>query len=604
MTKNSKPSMDGYYAAMNWLFENRPHMMKYIASLGAPKNDRRCDRAMVVAGPNLAPRLYANDEFLQEIGPAQAAGVLVHEWRHVLLNHFSETLNPKPNWRYSKVLADSQEVVINDNIELNGYELPEDCVRGDNRGGHFYGYWTTDEAYGPMEEWYLSQQSMNEDNDKNQEDESEDGESGSDGESSDGDGSSDSSNSTSEPGSSEGSSGSGSDSSSQSSSESEGNTSNNDSQGSDSKQSSNNTDSNTSGNADDNASNGTEENSGQSEDDSSTPSEAGNDDSEDTSDDSVLPEDSSLNNCNHGTFIEDENGELREMTDEELQSFIDRLNNIVADAVTDNPMPKDEKPTDSELDEMDQKVAEAIDSTRNGTYSKAGNSAGAAEKVLSGGKLQLGWLKLLQTINPEVGKADGGINAKASYNWARPRRTTSLIKGVNLPSAGAPRDRGIGAKKKPVALIALDFSGSIDRRLALALKDMAQSIPEEHIEARCFTFSIEAIPFDFKSKQNKVASGGTNFSCIEREALKIQAETGDYPYIICLTDGEAWFDDYYFSQNRGHKAEPNQKTLDERWIWVDVLNENDKRAFTGNQVYPQVKRQKNLNALPYDRSKL
>lgn len=587
MATNSKPSMVGYYDAMNWLFENKPHMMDYIASLGAPKNDLRCDRAMVVAGKDMVPRLYANDEFLQNIGPAQAAGVLVHEWRHVLLNHFGEMLNPKPNWTNSNVLADAHEVVINDNIELNGYQLPQDAVRGDNRGGHFYGYWTTEEAYGPMEEWYKSHQANPE---------SQDAESNEDGENSE-EGSGSSSSSTSNSSSSQGSGSAQPSDSSGSGDSSNDETSN--PQSADSEQDSGNSSANES--HDSSSENGENREGAE----GAEAGENASDENPEASKNKDSEKNESLENCNHGAYIEDENGDLREMTEEELQEFIDKLNDLTADAITKSPMPEDEKPTGEMLDKLDSKVAEAIDSDRKQGYSKAGNNNGAVESVLAGGKLSLGWLKLLQRINPDVGKADGGMNAKASYNWARPRRTTSLIRGAMLPSAGDPRGQGIGTKQKPVALIALDFSQSIDRRLAYALKDMAQSIPEEHIEARCITFSTEAVPFDFKAKKNNVASGGTNFKCIELEARKIQAETGEYPYVICLTDGEAWFaDGYYYGDRMKSQYEPTKSQLDERWLWVDVLTEDDGKAFKNLKAYPQVKSQKNLSALPYDRSKL
>ena len=596
MAQNQKPSMEGYYAAMDWLFDHKPHMMEYIASLGAPKNDLRVKRAMVVAGPNYAPRLYANDEFLQKIGPAAAAGVLVHEWRHVLLDHHGEALNPKPAWRYERVLVDTHEAIINDSIELTGYELPDDVIRGANRGGHFYGYWTTDEAYGPMEQWYLEQQSQQDPNQDQQpqpedqkpeyEDEDHHEDSSSEGADSEGSGSGKSGSSDSSAG--------GAASSSDSSSS-----------GEPSDDGENGGDGSSSGGAgedeDDSNSAGADSSSAESSDDSGEGPET------DGSEDSL--DDTDLSTCGHGTYREDENGNLREMDEDELQEFVDNLNQIIADVISKNPMPEDEKPSESDLDRMDQDVAEAIDQSRAQAFSRAGTAASAAEKVLAGGKLHLGWLKLLQKINPEVGREDGGLNAKASYNWARPRRTTSLIRGVHLPTPGAPRDKGAGTKQKPVALIALDFSQSIDRRLANAMKDMAQSIPEQHIEARCITFSTYAVPFDFRAKSNSVASGGTDFSCIEEEARKIQRETGEYPYVICLTDGQAWFEGYGggfngYGYSRSGAAAPTRAQLDRNWLWVDVETEDEALAFRNGKAYAQVLAQKNLSALPYDRSKL
>lgn len=615
MAQNQKPSMDGYYAAINWLHEHRPHMVEYIAALGAPKNDLRCDRAMVVSGPDMKPKLYANDEFLQKIGAAQAAGVLVHEFRHVLLDHFSESRNPKPSWKYPVVVRDAQEATINDSIELTGYELPDDVIRGENRGGEFYGYWTTDEAYGPMEEWYLSQQ-----NPPSQDGDGEDDSEG-EGENESGDQEAESGSDSNAAGS--GAPGSGGSGSSEGESEPSDSEQQDDAGSADGgpQQDGSSTDSSDerSSNSGDDAE-GTPEGNGESAEDSAESSEGedsapsassdgqedgaeeGTDSSDGTQEaDGELPDEhTSSDGCKHGAYIEDENGDLREMEDGELEDFVDKLNETLADVIQSNPMPDDEKPTEDELDSMDQDVAAAVDPSRNGSYSKAGQTASAAEQVLAGGKLHLGWLKLLQRINPDVGKEDGGLNSKASYNWARPRRSTSLIRGVSLPTAGAPRGEGAGTKQKPVALIALDFSASIDRRLAHAMKDMAQSIPEQHIEARCFTFSTEAVPFDFRAQSNSVASGGTDFSCIEHEARKIKQETGEYPYVICLTDGEAWFESYGYQG----AAKPTDAQLASNWLWVDVSTEDDGRAFKGYDTDYRVVAQRNKSALPYDRSKL
>lgn len=585
MAENRNSSIEGYYAAINWFFANNPHMVDYVTSLGAPKSDRRCDRAMVVAGADGVARLYVNDDFLKAIGPAQAAGVLAHEWRHVLLGHLKETANPKKQWSHRLALRDTHEVVINDSLELTGYELPADVVTGEHRGGHFYGYWGTDEAYPLVEEWYLAQNPNAADQDDSEESQQE-GDQGS--------GSSGAAGSSSSQGDSSGQqSSSGGPDGAQSSPEDSSPGSEDPEGSSDPGQNQKSQDDSEDDSSDQK---GAESSSAANTQDSDGTDSDGQSDGAAVEGDSDSEEETGKS-CGHGVFKEGEDGELREMDEHEFNDFIDKLNEAIADAISSKPMPDEEKPSETELDAMDQNVAAAIDPSRNQGFSRAGTAASAAEQILAGGKLSLGWLKLLQRINPEVGKADGGLNAKASYNWARPRRTTSLIRGAMLPSAGDPRGRGAGTKQKPVALIALDFSDSVPRKLARALKDMAQSIPEEHIEARCFTFSTEAIPFDFKAKTSSVAAGGTDFSCIEIEARKIQKETGEYPYVICLTDGEAWF------RTWGDSA-PATHQLADRWLWVDIETEKDEQAFTGRKAYPQVKAQTNKVALPYDRSKL
>lgn len=576
----AEASLEGYHAAIMWFYENRPHMVEYIGAMGTPRNSELCDRAMVVASPTMSPVLYANDEFLQKIGPAEAAGVLAHEWQHILRGHHGERWNPKPEWKYPAVVTDAQEATINDQLEMAGYSLPEDVIRGDNRGGKFYGYWNTAEAYGPMEEWYLSQMKQKpdteagEDKDKTEQvSESEQ----TDGQSSDSKQDSQGSNSSNGSGDSDSSkdSNAGNDAGSDANSSTD-----------------------TEGNSDSSDTASDSDASGSSETDSDSEASSRED----------IQGDSNEDGCVDHNYIEDGKGSIRPMTDDEAKEFSEAMNGVLKEIIEKVAMPDDEKPSEDALDSMDQDIAEAIDPSRKASFTKgAGMFADAAKEVLAGGKLQLGWLKILQKINPEVGKNDGGLNAKASYNWARPRRSTSLIPGVILPTAGDARGVGVGAKSKPTAMFPLDHSGSIDKRLANALRDMAQSIPEELIDARCYTFSTKIVPFYPKSESNKVASGGTDFTCIHLEALAIQKETGEYPYVVCLTDGEAWFESYgyggYGYNSRPRGIEPSKEILDTRWIWVDVLTEKDKFAFHA-KGYPQVLAQKNIMALPYDRSKL
>lgn len=630
---SNQPSMDGYYAAMGWLSDNRPHMVDYIAALGAPRNDLKCDRAMVVMGLSGKPQLYANDEFLQSLTPAEAAGVLVHEWRHVLLNHLGEAAHPKPEWRIPYVLEQAHEALINDSLELTGYSLPDDVVTGARRGGNFYGYWDTDESYGPMEEWFLSQlnqpqpppapEEQDEDKDEqsdssnpgqNDSDKNRDDQEAADSPQQDGGQGKPTQDDSSED-SSEGS---------QSDDPSKGDGSPEDSDGAGSEPS--NAGPQGEPSQDGQSDSGSAQDSAASEGASEGPSDGAKDgqpagdgsaqasdgeqsaDSSSNADDSTSgePQDGQGESCGKRPYREDENGNLQEMTAQEVDDYLDSLKDFLVEVLKGNPMPEDERPSEHELDEMDPDVAEAIDPSRGGDYSKAGVGQSEAEKIVSNGRLNLGWVKLLQKINPAVGKDNGGMNAKSSYNWARTRRSTSLVRGANLPTAGAPRGAGAAGKLRPTALIALDFSQSIDRRLARALSEMAQSIPPEHIDARCITFSTYAVHYDFKSDRNAVASGGTDFSCIELEARKIQKETGNYPYVICLTDGQAWFSSptYDRATGRSEMAEPTDFQLKNNWLWVDVLTEDDERAFKNSTAYEIVRSQPNISALPYDRSKL
>lgn len=299
-----------------------------------------------------------------------------------------------------------------------------------------------------------------------------------------------------------------------------------------------------------------------------------------------------------GLVVDDGDGELRPATPEELQTAVSILN----DALSDVYDPSDDHffdaaPEMEELEDVNPELAKKIreaSGTIGDLDSKGGSSEGdgVVQEILSDERISMEWVKLLEQINPDIGTAGSGANRMALPDWTRRPRVLSAIPNVILPSVGGPRDRdGLGAKIRPIALLALDFSGSIPRTLTNTLQALARSIPDDLIEATCVTFSTYIVDFDYKSDYNKVASGCTDFSPIHVRAMEIaKANGGVYPHVLCFTDGQAEFE----------RESPSQYELDSKWIWVDAHSTAStpvERLFRG--AYAIVKRQKNKTALPY-----
>ena len=279
----------------------------------------------------------------------------------------------------------------------------------------------------------------------------------------------------------------------------------------------------------------------------------------------------------HDSVVIGSDGELRPATPDELSKMNDALVESIIDAL-DEGIDADVLPSQDQLTAGNADVAFAADQQGDQSVSKS-SIAGttAAEELVKADPRKARWAELLTEINPLMNA--GSELAPATYNWARESRLTMPLQGIQLPTLTLDSERGaLVESSTPVVLIALDFSLSIPRELARTLAELARSIPGDLIEPHCVTYSTEYVDFDFRSSTSKCASGGTDFSAIERKAREIEQQSGDYPYVLNLTDGQAGF----------RFESPTQEQLDERWYWIDVFNRKfgrDYRRFMGNKLY-------------------
>ena len=280
----------------------------------------------------------------------------------------------------------------------------------------------------------------------------------------------------------------------------------------------------------------------------------------------------------HDSVVIGSDGELRPATPDELSKMNDALVESIIDAL-DEGIDADVLPSQDQLTAGNADVAFAADQQGDQSVSKS-SIAGttAAEELVKADPRKARWAELLTEINPLM---DAGSElAPATYNWARESRLTMPLQGIQLPTLTLDSERGaLVESSTPVVLIALDFSLSIPRELARTLAELARSIPEGLIEPHCVTYSTEYVDFDFRSETSNTALGGTDFSAIERKARAIEKETGEYPYVLNLTDGQAGF----------RYEAPTSEQLGERWYWIDVLNRRDfgrdRRPFMKNSRY-------------------
>lgn len=489
MAKDSK--LDEYYAGINWLYAHKPHMADYVSALGGPKSveSKAIPTAAVVLTKNKTVELHMNNEFFSGLTDGEKAGVLTHEFHHVLLSHLHEQSNTE-KWPQANILELAHEVVINDYLELAGYELPEDRISGE-KFNDFFAYDTTDEAYQKLL--------------KNAEENPAERDSGSDnsagGESSD--------NNSGAKGSSKGGGG--------------------------------------------------------------------------------QPADSSI--CS-GPLAEGEDGEYRPLTPEEFEELAEALKNAAIAKIKEVKTPDpQELPTEQQISEGDQAMADALNDDSQ-VYSKgAGLDGSEMEQILSDKRLNMNWVNILRMVNKAIGK-DGSMQARGAVNWAHRRRATLGIPNVILPSVGAPVGEGIGAGTAPEVLLALDFSGSVPRSMTSIMASLAKSIPTDKIKPKCITFSTYAVDFDHQADRNSTASGGTDFSSVAKVAEAMAANNrGVYPHVICMTDGEANFS----------SITPKVNELNEKWIWVDITTNDDTKAFRNlSTSYSLMSNQKNKVAIPYD----
>jgi uncharacterized protein with von Willebrand factor type A (vWA) domain len=181
-------------------------------------------------------------------------------------------------------------------------------------------------------------------------------------------------------------------------------------------------------------------------------------------------------------------------------------------------------------------------------------------------------MKLLADICPDILNRKGRMPSRQRPSWHRPRRAlTSLYPEVLLPTAvyrGEKDNRNEEGDRTPHLILALDFSGSIDRRNLDLMKSLALSVPDD-IKVDCCTFSTQFVPYDHRATKNRTASGGTDFSAIEKFVRSVQGDKKKYPSaVVVITDGEAGF-------NSVKPSDEESKS----WLWL-ALSDSNRRTLT------------------------
>jgi predicted metal-dependent peptidase len=256
------------------------------------------------------------------------------------------------------------------------------------------------------------------------------------------------------------------------------------------------------------------------------------------------------------------------IVDDAAQELADRLDQAMIDAAHSG----DVKPQDvpQELADRMAEIGLITDAAPRADARGfgAGSQQSAADILMEQNKsLNLNWVEILAQINPKIMESAGDVRRQTKANWAAPRRKMAYAyPNVILPTIKTIDDRdGNTPEKKPTVLLALDFSGSIPRNMTQVLALLARSIPKDLMDVHAYTFSTITVPFDPEVKgYQRTASGGTDFSCVERVAKEMQAKDPqkNYPYVICMTDGEADF----------NSLKPNEQQLKEQWFWMATDN--------------------------------
>lgn len=511
-----------YTRGMNWLRKNMPYMVPRVRALGIPTDTQALETFGVARGHDGRVLFMVNDKKMSKLKDGELGTALLHEYNHVIRGHLEESAKPDPEWTKLDALYATQEVTINDHIESMGLKMPKWVMRGERFNG-FFGFMDTKEAYPFVEKFFDEQQQLG------------------------GSGKCDGKCEEQQNQDANGKSGAECDCESDNNSE----------------------DSSESGGV-----NGSENQDSDESQKGGGQSQEGDENSESSSKNSQ--------GFGEGTCGQDkkpkqvnEDGSLRDMTAEEINNFVDSLIGDVAEQIeaTRDQVPENEQLPDDIIDSLDSRISKAMRGQQYKRFSKSSSAAGQnlTEQIMSDNKIQIGWVKILQIVNPDIGRDQGGLNTRATYDWSRQRRSSMLMpQKVRLPVYGVSRQDGYGAKMRPTVLIALDHSGSIDSRMTEVMRAMAKSIPTDYIDPYCVTFSTYYCHFDFRSAVNEVAGGGTDFSAVEYAAREVQKKTGIYPYVICLTDGYANFE----------SAAPKISDLHKKWIWVDVDTRSDSLAFS------------------------
>lgn len=265
----------------------------------------------------------------------------------------------------------------------------------------------------------------------------------------------------------------------------------------------------------------------------------------------------------------------------EMSKIIEKVENAVKSAMKDgrfdSETAQEELPTVDQLDSANSTVGDQIvDDSGYATGVNASEGKEVYEVSVEGTDRDFSkaFKEILTFINPKMGQIHPEGDYKIRRNWGSPDRRFSYLgqkTGLFLPSTSVSDKKGGNLGKKANVVIALDQSASIPREFSKLLVEMAYQIPEELFHYKAYTFSTVCLSFDPKSKDNVIATGGTDFTDIHLKALEFEREIGEYPWVVVLTDGYAEF-------RYGESPSGEQFS---KWVAVDFLASSyDSKPFT------------------------
>lgn len=508
--------MATYQEAIDWLDENFPFFLTLVLNLGDPVVDESVPTACVRNKVNptegeLDWEFAISPIYFEDFSPGAFAGVISHETLHIALSHLSEVTQTEL-YPHAESLTLAHEAIINDRLVNEGFEMPEgEGIYGPKLVGEDLSELSTLDAYHVVFDKLFKDLPQTE---------------GSAGESEKND---DSEASGSRfPASSSGGSGGPSQGDSESPSSSP---------------------------------------SGGSESDAKSEQDSGDQGGENGAQNgSGEVSDNALDALSHSSC-----GGVQ-LTEEVAEKLREAIRESASNASDDDK----QEVSDTLLEELGVEEDSGMFSKGSGAGSVAGKVS--VENIAEEKGIKFAWAKLLADVNPDILKKKGRAPARYRSSWSAPRRNlTHLYPEIFVPSRvrkGEPDKKGTDGDKKPLMVLALDLSGSIDRTYVERMIQLARTIPDDLIEVECCTFSTEAIPFDPNSLKNKLASGGTSFGCVEEFALKAAKKHGvTYPKaIVCITDGEATFGNYYYDTRP--KFSPTQEQFSNNWNWLMIESHN------------------------------
>lgn len=496
--------MATYDEATEWLDENFPFFLTLVLNLGQPQYCSNIPTMQIVEDNTAIDGfvLQISPDFIEKLTPAEAAGVLGHEALHAILGHLGEASEGyfKDSWS----LMASQEMICNDRLVDAGFVLPE--------GNPFYGDAMIGQStvpYSTFDVYDLVTEKLNNTHDD--------------------DNASFNENSEHISNTSDSDSGSSADSDSD------------DSKGiSDTSKETNNTKNQNIAPIKDASENSDEK-----------PASINKNDLKNLRDQHDMCE-----------TLQNITGSLAQA----VKDSFDRLADDIRDAMQNDPNSSLARGVDQLTEEMKEDLK-----LNDYTYAAKSNLAGTERtETLQEAAIRLDtnieWIKILEKVNPDILQKKGKRSSRTRSSWKAPRRNIAhMYPHVMVPTSvamGEPNKKNKNGTNKPLVVLALDLSSSIPRELQSVLVGLANKVPLDLMEVECCTFSTQAIPFDPRKTKNRLASGGTSFTCVEQFAREAANKHHlEYPKsIICITDGQASF---------GSVRRP--KNL-EAWTWLKVDN--------------------------------